>query len=142
MVVAAFLGVRKWLDRAREELDDTEFIRDDLDEGDAHLGRWAQKNEHALIQFRLKRDGRFNYEVIESSTADTIRHTGWHQILRSVDVHGKQYPRLFALSDNGDTILNHSVCLTRATIKNVDILELKKDNQPDTRAILFYRIKN
>lgn len=142
MIVAAFLGIRKWLDRNREELQDTEIIREDMDEGDAYLGRWARKNEDALIQFRLRRDGRFSYEVVEYAERDTIRHIGRHQIIPAVGYHGERYPRLVAVSDNGDTIINHSVYLTRATIRNVDILGLKKDNQIDTPAILFYRIKH
>ena len=141
-MVAAFLGIRKWLDRNSERLLDTEIIREDIDEGDAHLGRWARKNEDALIQFRLKRDGRFSYEVVEYLEGDTIRHVGWHQIIPAVGHPGEPYPRLVAVSDKGDTIINHSVYLTRATIRNVDILGLKKDNQIDTPAILFYRIKN
>jgi hypothetical protein len=142
VAVGAFLGIRKWLDLNREKILDTEIIREDMDEGDAHLGRWARKNEDALIQFRLARDGRFSYEAVEYPEKDTIRHAGWHQIIPSIGYQGEQYPRLVAVSDKGDTIINHSVYLTRATIKNVDILGLKKDNQIDTPSILFYRIKD
>jgi hypothetical protein len=141
-LVAAFLGIRKWLDRTREKLQDTEIIRDDLDEGDAHLGCWAQQNEEAWIQFRLKPDGGFSYEVVQYPGNDTIRHAGWHQVIATIGYHGEHYPRLVAVSNDGDTIINHYVYLTRATKKNVAILGLKKDNLTDTPSLLFYRIKD
>ena len=136
--MGAFLGIRKWFDRKREKFQDTEIIRADMDEGDAHLGRWARINEEVLIQFRLKRDGRFSYEVVEYPEMDTLRHIGRHQIIPD----GEQYPRLVAVSDNGDTLINHRIFLTRATKKDVDILALKKDNQIDTPALLLYRIED
>ncbi len=119
-----------------------EIVREDMDEGDAHLGRWAQKNKDALIEFRLKRDGSFSYEVVEYPGNDTIRYIGSHHLKMVVGYNGEQYPRLVAVSDKGDTIINHSVYLTRATKKDVDILGLKKDNKMNTPAQLFYRIKN
>jgi len=142
VAMGVFLGIRKWFDRKREKLQDMEIIREDMDVGDAHLGHWAQKNEEALIQFRLKRDGRFTYEVVEYLEMDTLRHVGWHQIMSVNDSNGEQYPRLVAVSDNGDTIINHRVYLIQATKKNVNILELKKENQVDTPAILLYRIRD
>lgn len=119
-----------------------EIVREDMDEGDAHLGRWAQKNKDVLIEFRLKRDGRFSYEVVEYPGNDSIRYTGSHHLKLAVGYNGEQYPRLVAVSDKRDTIINHSVYLTRATKKDVDILGLKKDNQINTPALLFYRIKD
>jgi len=72
VALVVFLAIRKWIDRIRERVEDTEIVRDDMDEGDAHLGFWAQKNANALIQIRLKRDGTFKYEVIEYPINDTI----------------------------------------------------------------------
>ncbi|HNT49426.1 MAG TPA: hypothetical protein PLM56_06120 [Cyclobacteriaceae bacterium] len=135
VALVVFLAIRKWIDRIRERVEDTEIVRDDMDEGDAHLGFWAQKNANALIQIRLKRDGTFKYEVIEYPINDTIRHIGQYQI------YNEEQPRLMALSNTGDTIINHYVYLMRATKRNVDILGLKESTQVDAGAMLFYRIK-
>ena len=74
--MAAFLGIRKLLDRSRERLGDMEIVREDMDEDDLHLGHWAQKNGNVLIQFRLKRDGRCNYDDIDLRKKDTVKHAG------------------------------------------------------------------
>ncbi len=140
IVVAAFLGIRKWVDLKREKAQDIEIVRADLDEGDAHLGSWAQKNGNALVQLRFKRNGSFIYETVGYPANDTVRYSGKHQIIATATNMGV-YPRLVAVSDNGDTIIHHYVYLTRAATKNIDILNLSKDNNIDTAVIQFYRIK-
>lgn len=139
--VLAFLGIRKWLDRNREKVQDVEIIRSGLDEGDAHLGVWAQKNTDALVQLRLKRDGSFTYEVVSYPANDTIRYSGKHQIIPTTGYNGNPYPRLVAVSKQGDTVINHYVYLTHAVTKNVDMLGLANDNSPDAGAMMYYRIK-
>lgn len=138
--VTAFLGIRHWLDRKREQAQDVEIIRSDMDAGDAHLGSWAQKNANALIRFRLRREGGFSYEAIIYAANDTIRYSGRYQIIATPGQHGT-YPRLVAVSSEGDTVINQYVYLSRAVKQNVDILNLAKDNSPDAEAMQFYRIQ-
>ncbi len=138
--VAAFLGIRHWLDRKREKAQDVEIIRADWEEGDAHLGSWAQKNREVFIQFRLKRDGSFSYETVTYPANDTVRYSGQYQVV-SVSGSNGAYPRLIAISDKGDTIIHHYVYLNRAAKQNVDVLNLAKDNSIDATVIQFYRIK-
>ncbi len=132
LVVAIFLSVRECYDRVSEDVHDQEIIREDLGDNDAHLGSWGQANKNAIIQFRLKRDGRFNYEVVTRPDNDTIRHTGLYNINSDL--------KLVAVSDNGDTIINHGVYLTRSANGKVDVMNLTQNNA-DTAAMLFYRIK-
>lgn len=132
LVVAIFLSVREWFDRVQEDVRDQEIIREDLGGNDAHLGSWGQANKNAIIQFRLKRDGRFNYEVVTRPDNDTIRHAGWYNINSDF--------KLVAVSDNGDTIINHGVYLTQSANGKVDVMNLVQNND-DTAAMLFYRLK-
>jgi hypothetical protein len=137
-----FLSVRRWTDRKREKIQDIDIVRQDIDEGDAQLGLWAQKNDSALLSLRLKRDGSFDYQVVAYPVKDTLRYTGSYQIVSSVVSNSRlTYPRLIAVSAHGDTVINHFIQLTRATRKDVDVLSLKTSNEPDAPAMLFYRIK-
>jgi len=139
--VLVFLGIRKWLDRTREKVQDVEIVRSDLDEGDAHIGVWAQKNKDALVQLCFKRDGSFIYEAVSYPAKDTTRYLGKHQIIPAIGYNGSPYPRLVAVSNEGDTIINQYVYLTRAATKNVNMLGLANDNSPNAGARMFYRIK-
>ncbi|HTE29845.1 MAG TPA: hypothetical protein VK666_05690 [Chryseolinea sp.] len=137
-----FLSVRHWLDRKREKIQDIDIVRGDIDEGDSQLGLWAQKNDSALLMVRLRRDGSFDYQVVAYPVKDTLRYTGRYRILPSFVSNSRvSYPRLIAVSANGDTLINHFIQLTRAIKRNVDVLSLKANNDPDAPAILFYRIK-
>ncbi|MBS1754964.1 MAG: hypothetical protein KF741_02820 [Ferruginibacter sp.] len=142
LAVAVFLAVRHWLDREREKTQGIDIVRADMDEGDSHLGSWAQKNDSTLLLLRLQRDGNFNYRVVTYPKNDTLKYTGQYRLLPSVVTNnGLQYPHLIAISTKGDTIINHFIQITRATKKNIDILSLAKNNIPGSPAILFYRIK-
>ncbi|MBX2934696.1 MAG: hypothetical protein KF825_10645 [Ferruginibacter sp.] len=142
LAVAAFLAVRHWLDREREKIQDIDIVRADMDEGDPHLGSWAQKNDSALLLLRLQRDGNFSYRMVTYPKNDTLKYNGQYRLLPpAVTNNGLQYPHLIAISTKGDTIINHFIQITRATKKNIDILSLEKNNIPGSPAILFYRIK-
>ncbi|MGG9964807.1 hypothetical protein [Ferruginibacter sp. SUN106] len=138
LTVAAFLMLRHWLDRKREKIQDIDIVRADMYEGDSHLGTWAQKNGNVLVTFRLKRDGNFNYEVDEGTSKDTVRYAGKYLLLPASGKDGWDYVRLVAVSDKGDTIINHFIETTHATKRDVDVLSLKTDT---TAAMLFYRVK-
>lgn len=142
LAVAVFLAVRHWLDRKREKIQGIDIVRADMDEGDSHLGSWAQKNDSALLLLRLQRNGSFSYRVVKYPKNDTLKYNGQYQLLPPVVTNnGLQYPLLIAISTNGDTIINHFIQITRATKKNIDILSLEKKYIPGSPAILFYRIK-
>ena len=137
-----FLSVRRWIDRKREKIQDMDIVRKDIDEGDSQLGLWAQKNDSALLSLRLKRDGSFDYQAVAYPVKDTLRYTGRYRIISSFVSNSRlTYSRLIAVSAHGDTIINHFIQLTRATTRDVDILSLKANNDPDAPAMLFYRIK-
>lgn len=142
LAVAIFLSLRHWIDRKREKIQDIDIVRTDVDNGDAHLGFWVQKNDSALILLRFKRDSSFYYNVIISSAKDTSLFTGKYYIMPAiVNNNGLQCPRLIAVSNEGDTIINHFIQMTRATKKNVDILSFRTANNIDSPSILFYRVK-
>lgn len=142
LIGLTFLSVRHWVDRKRESIQDIDIVRTDIDEGDAHLGSWAQKNDNALLLLRLVRDGSFHYQVISHSGKDTLTYTGHYEILPFVSSNsGLSLPRLVAVSDKGDTIINHFIELTHATSRDVDVLKLNANDDPDAPAMLFYRVK-
>lgn len=141
LVVAVFLSIRYWIDRRRGKFQDIDIVRADLDNGDSHLGSWAQKNDNSLLLLRFKRDGSFFYSVVIYPAKDTLKYTGYYKITQSVvNNNALQYPQMLAISNKGDTIINHFMQIKRATKKNVDILSLKTGNNDDA-AMLFYRIK-
>ena len=142
LCVAAFLVLRQWLDRKREKIQDIDIVRPDMYDGDSHLGTWAQKNGNVLITFRLKRDGNFSYQTAEGTSKDPIKYAGKYVILDVVPGNdGWQYSRLVAVSDKGDTIINHFIEMAHATKRNVDVLSLKADRNSDSTTMLFYRVK-
>lgn len=141
LCVAAFLMLRHWLDRKREQIQDIDIVRPDIYEDDAHLGTWAQKNDDTLITFRLKRDGSFSYGVAKVASKDSVKYAGKYLLMSAVADDGLQYPRLVAVSDHGDTVINHFIQMAHATKRNVDILILKTDSYSSDTAIRFYRVK-
>lgn len=142
LAVAIFLSLRHWADRKREKIQGIDIVRADVDNGDAHLGSWAQKNDSALILLRFKRDSSFYYKLITLPKKDTFYFTGHYQIMPAVaTTTGLQYPCLVAVSNEGDTIINHFIQISRATKKNVDILSFKTVNSTDSPSMLFYRVK-
>lgn len=142
LTVAAFLMLRHWFDRKREKIQDIDIVRPDMYEGDSHLGTWAQKHGDTLITFRLKRDGNFSYEVAEGRSKDRVIYAGKYLLMSGVPgKDGFDYFRLVAVSDKGDTIINHFIETTHATKRNADVLSLKADSSPGTAAMLFYRVK-
>lgn len=142
LAVAIFLAVRYWLDRKREAIQQIDIVRKDLDLGDSHLGSWAMKNDTTLTIVRFRRDGFFSCQHISYLTKDTIKEQGRFSIITSyVDEKGLHYPRIIAISDQGDTLFNHFLHITRATKKNVDILVLQPNENTDSLKAVFYRIK-
>ncbi|MGC4104010.1 hypothetical protein [Ferruginibacter sp.] len=142
IAVAFFLIARHWVDRKREQVQDIDIVRPDMYEGDAHLGTWAQKNGDTLITFRLKREGDFTYETTEGPSKKTVQYTGKYEILPAViGKDGLSYFRLVALSDRGDTVINHFIETSHATKRDVDILSLTAYSSRDSAAMIFYRIK-
>lgn len=140
MVIVFFFTIRRWLDGKREAIQDIDIVRN-TDTKNAHLGTWAQQNGHTLTKFRLKRDSSFTYEAVTGPSSDTTRYKGQYHIQPAVvDYEGLHYPRLIALSNDGDTIINHFIQMARATKQDVDMMKLLTDNGPDAPAMLFYRI--
>ncbi len=141
IAVAVFLSIRHWLDRKREKNQDIDIVRADLGKGDSHLGSWAQKNDSTLLLLRFKRDGSFFYMVVTYPQKDSLKYTGNYKIMPSiVNNTGLRYPRMIAISNLGDTIINHFLEIKRATKQNVDILRFKTGINSE-EAMLFYRIK-
>lgn len=140
--VAAFLTIRQWLDRKRGKTQDIDIVRADADDSDSHLGSWAQKNDSALLMLRFKREDSFLYTLVSYPSNDTLKYIGYYKVMPSiVNDKGLQYPHMIAISNKGDTIINHFIQMQRATKRNVDILSLKTDNGPDAKSMLFYRIE-
>ncbi|GAB2808802.1 hypothetical protein GCM10027043_04980 [Ferruginibacter profundus] len=130
------------MDRKREKIQDIDIVRSDMYDGDSHLGTWAQKNGNVLVTFRLKRDGNFSYEIDEGTSKDPVKYAGKYIIQDAVAGNDSwQYSRLVAVSDKGDTIINHFIETTYATKRNVDVLSLKANTNSDSTTMLFYRVK-
>ncbi|MBN8865078.1 MAG: hypothetical protein J0H92_17015 [Sphingobacteriales bacterium] len=139
-----YLGFRNWLDRRTEKKQNTEIIR----EGEEILGSWGQKSASSLIRFRLRRDGTFTYKMVQYPVSDTVTINGRYGI-SSANGHVKtsDYPRLIAVSDNGDTIINHFIAYltpydAAALDQGYDKMILNAGGRLDTAGLVFYRIKD
>lgn len=143
VTAGGYLGIRKWTDRRTEQNQDTEIVR----ENEEHLGSWAQKSDGRFIRFRLQRDGRFLYKLVQYPGGDTTTINGSYAI---VTVPGNSrtdpYPRLIAVSDQGDTIINHYIVYITpydavALDEGYDKLILNAGGRFDTTGLVFFRIK-
>ncbi len=143
LAVAAFLVLRKWFDRKKEKSQDMEIVR----EGEEHLGSWAHKSPGALIQFRLHRDGKFSYSIVEYPKSDTIKVKGRYRIIGAVAGRSANYyPRLVAIDEKNDTLFNYFIAYitpydAHALDNGYDKMVLNPKGIYDTVGYTFYRIK-
>lgn len=143
VITGSYLGLRNWLDRRTEKRQDTEIIR----EGEEILGSWGQKSANSLIRFRLRRDGTFTYKLVQYPLSDTVTINGRYGIAAATSQQKTgDYPRLVAVSDKGDTIINHYIAYltpydAAALDKGYDKLILNSGGRLDTAGLVFYRIK-
>jgi len=139
----SYLAIRQWIDRRTEKKQDTEIVR----EGEEMLGSWGQKSASSLIRFRLRRDGTFTYKLVQYPQSDTVVINGTYGIATSAgSKSGGDYPRLIAVSDKGDTIINHFIAYltpydAAALDKGYDKMILNAGGRLDTTGLVFYRIK-
>lgn len=137
IVVAIFLAFRGWIDRQREQLLDTEIIR----EGDEHLGRWSGRIVNDFFYLRLKRDGSLSCKHVPAGGTDTIAATGRYEILDGLD--NSYFPRIVAVDNNGDTLFNFylaSVTPYGSTDSKADRMVLKPNSLYDTGSYVFFRV--
>ncbi|MFT3677582.1 MAG: hypothetical protein QM781_16955 [Chitinophagaceae bacterium] len=139
-----YLAIRQWIDRRTEKKQDTEIVR----EGEEILGSWGQKSARSLIRFRLRRNGTFTYKLVQYPLSDTVTISGRYGIA-SANGHTKtgDYPRLIAVSDKGDTIINHYIAYltpydAAALDQGYDKMILNAGGRLDTAGLVFYRIKD
>ncbi len=143
VITGSYLGLRNWLDRRTEKRQDTEIIR----EGEEILGSWGQKSANSLIRFRLRRDGTFTYKLVQYPLSDTVTINGRYGIATATSQQKTgDYPRLVAVSDKGDTIINHYIAYltpydAAALDKGYNKLILNSGGRLDTAGLVFYRIK-
>lgn len=144
VTAGGYLGLRHWIDRKTEAKQDTEIIR----EGEEILGSWGQRSDKSLIRFRLRRDGTFTYKLVQYPVQDTTIITGKYGVATAAgNLKTGDYPRLIAVSDQGDTIINHYIAYLTpydavALDKGYDKLILNSGGRLDTTGLVFYRIKN
>ncbi|MCF3110828.1 hypothetical protein LL912_18735 [Niabella sp. CC-SYL272] len=143
VTVGGYLGIRKWADRRTERNQDTEIVR----ENEEYLGSWAQKSDGSFIRFRLQRDGGFLYKLVQYPGRDTTTINGSYAIVTvSGNSSTDQYPRLIAVSDQGDTIINHYIAYITpydvvALDGGYDKMVLNPGGRLDTTGLAFFRIK-
>lgn len=138
-----YLAIRQWMDRRTEKKQDTEIIR----EGEEILGSWGQKSANNLIRFRLRRDGTFTYKLVHYPQSDTVVVNGAYEIATSAGSRSSgDYPRLIAVSNKGDTVINHFIAYltpydAAALDQGYDKMILNAGGRLDTAGLVFYRIK-
>lgn len=137
--VAIFLFLRNCVDRKVEKVTGKEIVRED----EEYLGSWASKSKESYISFRLRRDGTFNYMLVNYPGNDTNKITGKYELLNSPSGDIKYFPRLCTFNANGDTLFNYfirSITPYNSTDKYSKMV-LSPNSVYDTIEYLFYRIK-
>ena len=138
-----YIAVRNWIDSRAEAKQDTEIIR----ENEEHLGCWAQQSAKSLIRFRLHRDGKFMYKLVNYPAKDTVTISGKYIIATaSGNRRTDHYPRLVATGNTGDTIINHYIAYitpydAEALDNGYDKMVLNAVGSLDTAGLVFFRIK-
>ncbi len=138
ILVALFLLARKWFDEKKEDLFDMEVVRQD----EEHLGQWAGRSAKAFILFRLKRDNSFTGKYVLGEQTDTVRISGKYDIIGGSNT--AYYPRLVAVGQNGDTLLNFFIAYVTpydSKVSKVDKMVLNPNSIYDTISYVFYRVK-
>lgn len=139
-VAGTYLAVRGGLGR----LSEAKWTMDVAREEEAYLGAWANISPSALIVFRLQRDGRFTFQIRESSTGDTGMITGqytWEPLKTSDQINF--YPRIIARDAKGDTIFNYYVQFitpSESAADKIDHMELKTKGRSDSTGYTFFRL--
>ncbi len=139
LTVGLFLFLRKCIDQKVEKVTGKEIVR----ENEEILGTWASKSNAAFVMFRLRRDGTLNYSFIKYPATDTIKIIGKYEYVFSGS-NPNYFPRLYTISDKGDTIFNYYVRYItpyNSTIDKYSRLILSPNNMFDTVEYIFYRIK-
>ena len=140
LIIGLFLWIRKCVDRGVERITGEEIIR----EGDELFGTWASKTNEGMLQFHLKRYGSLSYMLINLATNDTNKSTGHYSVLNNRTASPGYFPRICAISDNGDTLMNYYIQYVtpyNSTIDKYDRLILSPHSMYDTVAWKFYRLK-
>ena len=140
-LVGGYLFVREMIDRRVEKNTDTEVVR----ENEEYLGTWASKSDSGFIMFRLHRDGKLTYSIVQYPGTDTTTIQGKYNFVGVAGGNDSKYfPRLYAFTQNGDTLFNYYMrYLTKydMTIDKVDKMELSPNSVFDTLGFTFFRIK-
>ncbi len=138
-----YLTLRQWLDRKKEKAQDIEIIR----ENEEYLGSWASKSLESLIKFRLHRDGKFTYKMVDYNRADSTTITGRYEVIGTAGGNDPvYYPRLIAIDDKNDTVFNYFLAYVTpydsyATNRGYDKMILNPHGSYDTVAYTFFRIE-
>ena len=140
-LVGGYLFVRKWNDRRVEKNTDTEIVR----ENEEYLGTWASKSDSRFVMFRLHRDGKLTYRMVNYPGSDTTTTHGKYVFVGAGGGNDPNYfPRLYTFTEKGDTLFNYYMrYLTRydMTIDQVDKMVLSPNSVFDTMGFTFFRIK-
>ncbi|MBK8520325.1 MAG: hypothetical protein WAT20_11050 [Ferruginibacter sp.] len=141
VLVGGYLFLRKVIDRRVEKITDTEVIR----ENEEYLGTWASKSDSGFIMFRLHRDGKLTYRLVQYPGTDTTTIHGKYVFVGAGGANDPAYfPRLYTFTENGDTLFNYYMrYLTKydMTIDKIDKMILSPNNVFDTMGFTFFRIK-
>lgn len=139
-IVAVFLFLRTCADRKVEKITGKEIVRED----EEYLGSWASKSKKSYITFRLRRDGTFNYSLVEYPVNDTTKITGRYELLNPPGSNIKYFPRLCTFNGSGDTLFNYYIRYItpyNSTVDKYSKMVLSPNSVFDTIEYVFYRIK-
>ena len=141
LAVAVFLLLRNFFDSKVENVMDIEVVRD----GEEHLGNWASKTKESLIHFRLRRDQRFTWKLVEYPKTDTVIIEGKYDIIGpNKERTAEYYPRLILVDQNNDTLFNWFISYVTpydTNVEKVDRLVFKPNSIYDTVSYTFFRVK-
>lgn len=138
-----YIAIRNWIDSNTENKQDTEVVR----EHEEHLGCWAQQSDKSLVRFRLHRDGKFTYKLVNYPASDTVTIYGKYLVATAAgNRRTDYYPRLIATGSTGDTIINHYIAYitpydAQVLDKGYDKMVLNAGGRLDTAGLVFFRIK-
>lgn len=140
VAVGVFLWLRTCVDRRVEKATGKDVVR----EGEELLGTWASKSAESYFQFRLRRDGKLEYLLVQLPENDTLRLNGSYTIAGVAGNNTNYFPRVYGFNEKGDTLFNYYIRYVTpygSTIDKYDQLLLSPNSLFDTVSYKFYRIK-
>ena len=140
VAVGVFLWLRKCVDRKVEKVTGKEVVR----EGEELLGTWASKSSESYFQFRLRRDGKLEYLLVQLPQNDSISIKGTYTIAGASGRNASYFPRVYGFNEKGDTLFNYYIQYVTpygSTVDKYDQLVLSPNSLFDTISYKFYRIK-